>query len=485
MNDKIDDDRRNMIVIWSDVHAGRNPPENRDERGVSPIGYAHLAQFEEFVDDIIARGDVLLVLDCGDVFDNKIVNPTLRDRTFDIYEKLRRNNIGVIIVGGNHDNHHADSDQGCDLNVLDRAQNVIAVRDFMAFNPVLSTKRMTWATQIQPQKITGWFANKIIPKLRDARLGFTFAPYKLYGEIVEQYWRQRDATVKSMDAPTYRSWRRKITPDQIRQYVATILMPELLASLKECDHKLLLGHYNLQNAKNHQYEFALEKSSIEMRSDEMPFTSEMIDTQYDLAVFGHIHLPQEAFGRSNVMHVGSLDRVKFDEREDPKRYLMYNIDTHTWESISTAFDPDHPDNVHARIMDLITITIPDATTDPNEYVINEIMKYGDLKAIDVHIRITISIGDYQRINLPALRDMLGKNTFHYTLEITREQVYDTQDVARTQSKTPSLELSSLFDQFIPKHTAHPQYLLLKDVGKKIMEIAIAKELEESILKEKE
>ena len=117
-------------------------------------------------------------------------------------------------------------------------------------------------------------------------------------------------------------------PDDQRITVSQEILKEFLrtSSQTESDSKVLLAHYYFEGAEvsNDQYP--------ETEMGELEFTSPMIPSTIDLAVFGHIHLHQTRDARGvPVVFPGAIERVDWGEKHGPKGFLSLDPSNMNWK----------------------------------------------------------------------------------------------------------------------------------------------------------
>lgn len=464
---------KNKIVIYSDVHIGNNPVDQRDKYAVSKISWSRLETYEKFLDHLCSRKDVFLIIDAGDFFHSKVINPTIeRYIHLKIFPKLRKAGIGLIIVGGNHDTY-TDSNQGCSIDNLDIEQNCIVVRDYMALNSIFSERRMRWLGRNQLDKINGWFLkaskdDSVIPLLAKYKIGFTFLPFKNINTIIDEYYRQLDPVATAMDHTAFKKLKRDLTYDKLQVFIAERLIPYLTEHLDGCNAKLMIGHYRLGTSS---------QTSI----DECEWLRSMVHAdKYAYVIFGHIHAPSKPFTDNNIMHIGSFDRDRFDEMNDKKQYLILNAETHELEAVSLDYDPIHPDRPHARRMREISITIPHETVDPNTYVLERILKMEGIKDIHLKIFIQIPSADAQRLDIMKIKRETENICASVAIDIQREYTFMGKSVSHDTQKTLQIDIPMLFTEFINSYESDPNIDVLKSIGKKLIDDSLQAEIDASI-----
>jgi len=121
------------------------------------------------------------------------------------------------------------------------------------------------------------------------------------------------------------------------------------------DKKLIVSHFGLQEAITGKIR-GLGEFSIKDFSELQSFL-----------VLGHYHKPQEV--TKNILYVGSPYIVRFDEIDDDKRFILFDTDTLTYESIPT----DYPKYKKVKLDSTSTVDkktiIQDIEENLNKYVI--------------------------------------------------------------------------------------------------------------------
>ena len=152
-------DQRTKIVHTSDIHAGYNPTIKRDTQGLSVLNWDLVYFLVKLITYLIARGDVLLIIDDGDFFDAKGVNATIQRYIHkNIIMPLRKAKIGILFVTGNHDSYSDNEQKASDIDFFDHylEQNCIVVNEWSALNPELSSGNFLWLNGMQENKINAW-----------------------------------------------------------------------------------------------------------------------------------------------------------------------------------------------------------------------------------------------------------------------------------------------------------------------------------------
>jgi len=271
------------IFFIGDTHFGKSYPFkkmydlNISERSLDVInncGKIIQTAIEEEAD---------LVIFLGDLYDRQNISPTIRRIVREnIFVPLNENNIKTIIIGGNHDSIR-NPKRGADIQELSNFSNV--------------------------EVYTG-VQSKIVEN-KGSRIGLVFLPY-IHFDVLVRIAKERNI------------------PAELGQYnydIAQKLFESFIKQiceekLKDCDKRILMGHYYLEGAK------IRETNNPSIIYGEFKFNRQMVQKKYfDLVIFGHVHLQQAMWNDERIIIPGSIDQIDMGERNSKKYYSVYNVDT--------------------------------------------------------------------------------------------------------------------------------------------------------------
>ena len=271
------------IFFIGDTHFGKSYPFkkmydlNISERSLDVInncGKITQTAIEEEAD---------LVIFLGDLYDRQNISPTIRRIVREnIFVPLNENNIKTIIIGGNHDSIR-NPKRGADIQELSNFSNV--------------------------EVYTG-LQSKII-EINGSRLGLVFLPY-IHFDVLVNIAKERNLPVE-LNKHNY-----IIAQKLFEHFIKQICE----GKLKDCDKRILMGHYYLEGAK------IREVNNPSIIYGEFNFTNQMVQKKYfDLVIFGHVHLQQAMWNDERIIIPGSIDQIDLGERNSKKYYSVYDVDT--------------------------------------------------------------------------------------------------------------------------------------------------------------
>lgn len=435
-------------MIISDVHLGSNHPSAKqvNKDGIPFLSWDETYQFERFIKYVIKRGDIFLIIDCGDFFDNKAIrNEILKYIHTNIIALLRNAKIGFISITGNHDCYD-DHNRVSSMEDLDyyRTQNCIVVRKFSC----LTAEGFTWHDGSSENKINAWYDKYIIPKLKEYNIGFSFFPYTHRGIMKDVYFKH----INNISDTKWSDTRKTINDAMLQQMIIDINTKNA-SILSKCTTKFEIGHYGLDGCKKSAID-----TQYKVETGEFKFNYEMTaPNQYDYCFFGHYHHGQEAFAK-NVMHVGSFNYYTFGELEDNKRYIIYDFDKKSIEYVSTINNPDFS----IRKSSKLNIDIPANHGNPTEFVIQEIKKNKDAEG---RFKIVMKglKSDLNRIKTGEINDAIAEDVFYavFDSEPIIEQQVETNQINK---KLDVLDLEYMWNDYIAKHQQDVNFAKIKEFG---------------------
>jgi len=435
------------IIILSDTHLGISSNWKLDDNNISYKTYDGLDKFYMILKMIVERKekyDISLILIAGDFLDNLNIPPIIIIKLFQIFGYLESKNIGVIILGGNHDSS-SNLKKKDQLNIFSLIKNCIIIREYAWINFKTATIKYIRKDIEDPEpKFNTWWKKTILPKIQD--LGLGILPFLSLRAIKDYYFIPYKIDIN-------KNTQINDEQNELEFYFSEeIIKKNIYENIKDCKHKILLGHYQLFNSKLH------EGKNEKLLSRELHFSKKMIQPDFwDFVGFGHIHMPQAIWGTDSkdtlwkIQHIGAINKFHFDERDDHRRYLIYNYDTKKITEISLDYDINNKQEYQVRPMIQEEITIPLGTEFPNEYILNHIFsKYSKELLQDSNIKLIINIylEDTTKLNKKDLRDVIEQHVFYIefiSLNIIRSTY--TEDYSYIKERT-TFDLPQLLSLFL-------------------------------------
>ncbi|MBU4189946.1 MAG: metallophosphoesterase [Candidatus Thermoplasmatota archaeon] len=354
----------NDIIAVADIHEGINFGFNMDvETGISERAidiHKNLVKAAEFAIDNHSK----LFVIAGDLFDRTHISPTYREMIRkDVIEPLGKNNVGIWILAGNHDQPHS-SKKGTSIDDFRGYPHVSVYRGPSVEEIVIDNKKVRCL-------IMPYMHPDSIALIVKEKIGKDVPPEQMFtaGQKLIKNWLKE-----------------KSEPD--------------------ADYKILFAHYYVEGAK------IRETTYPEILPGEFSFTKDMIPDNLDIAVFGHIHLHQSMgkIGNTEVVYTGAVERIDWGEREDPKGFISLSVKEKKW------------DFVKLPVRDMIKINVdikPDE--EPNERILKSIP---DASRKMIRLEITLPEGFRARVSDDKINEKL-KNAFYYDIrwiETTKEKI---------------------------------------------------------------
>ena len=198
------------LYFIGDTHFGRKYSYLVDyELNISKRNLDVIDNCEDIVKDAISnKADYVIFL--GDVYDRKIISPTIRKIVRKrIFTPLHKANIPVLIIGGNHDSSRSPK-RGVDLEDLSSYPNVEVITSF---------------------------EEKIL-ELNGKKIGILCLPFIHYDILVSM------AQENGYDIPEDLN-----THSTAQTIVQTYISQMCEGPLRDCDSRILIGHYYLKGSK--------------------------------------------------------------------------------------------------------------------------------------------------------------------------------------------------------------------------------------------
>ncbi len=401
------------LYFIGDTHFGRKYSFLQDyELNISRRNFDVINNCEKIVEDAISNNaDYVIFL--GDVYDRKIISPTIRKivrkRIFDL---LLKANIPVLIIGGNHDSSR-NPRRGVDLEDLTSYPNVDVVTQY---------------------------EEKIIES-KGKKIGVLCLPFIHY-EILLALAQREGYPISEKDQT------HSIAQTIVETYISNMCEEDL----KECDYRILIGHYYLKGSKFR------ETSNPNQIYGEFQLNQQMIQKKnFDLVMFGHVHLKQTLYDDDRIVVLGSSDRIHMGERDSKKFYAIYEPEKDNLEF----------KEIDCRTLLKLEIEIPKETKDFTQYVIQKLPEQIVIEDAVCQITVKYTRGKHIYIDRRAIADyFLG--SFHVTINYIEQSDEDLQHL-----REANLAPSSLFEDFLTqKYQDNEYYTELLNVGSELIETQI-------------
>jgi len=399
-----------IIYFIGDTHFGKSYPFLRDyELNISKRNLDVIANSETIVNSAIEdKADLVIFL--GDVYERKIISPTIRKIVREkIFIPLYEANIPVIIIGGNHDSAR-NPKRGVDIQELSNFPNVQVYTEFKAD----------------------------IKEYNGKKIGLLLLPFNHF-DVLADLVRDSGITIPKGEHNYL------IAQKSIQSYIKQICE----TTLKDCDTRILIGHYYLDGAK------IRETNNPDMIYGEFKFTKQMVQKElFDLVIFGHVHLKQEMWNDNRIIIPGSIDRLDLGERDSDKFYVIYEVET----------DDLTFKNLESRKLFKIDIEIPHNTDDFTQYIVNLLPKSEQIH--DALCKVSIRHPKGEGIKIDKNKIEAHFKECYYSEVFYSEAPSEDQPYLREVNLDPK----SLFNDYLnQKYGEHEYYNELKRRGRDLLE----------------
>ncbi len=398
------------LYFIGDTHFGRKYSYLQDyELNISKRNLDVINNCEKIVEDAIAnKADHVIFL--GDVYDRKIISPTIRKIVRKrIFDPLLNANIPVLIIGGNHDSSR-NPRRGVDLEDLTSYPNVEVVTDYEGI---------------------------IIPS-SGRKIGILCLPFIHY-EILLSLAQREGYPISEKDHT------HAIAQTIVETYIRNMCDNDL----KECDHRILIGHYYLKGSKFR------ETTNPTTIIGEFPINEQMIQKKFfDLVMFGHVHLKQTLYNDDRIVVLGSTDRIHMGERDSKKYYAIYQPEENNLEF----------KEIECRKLLKIEIEVPKSTQNVTSYILDNAPKLDDVKDAVCQVSVKYTKAKHAYIDKNAI-DAYFSESFYTTVQYIEQSEDDLQHL-----REANLSPSSLFEDFLTqKYHDHEYYKELLNVGYELID----------------
>ncbi|MFX1501413.1 MAG: AAA family ATPase [Promethearchaeota archaeon] len=398
------------IFFIGDTHFGKSYPFKRiydlniSERNLDVVNIC-----EKIVNSAIQeKADFMIFL--GDLYDRQNISPTMRKIVREhIFIPLNKNNIETIIVGGNHDSIR-NPKRGADIQELANFSNVDVYT-----------------------KIT----SKIL-EINGLKIGLIILPYIHYDVLVD--------FAKEKNLPIDQEQHNYIIAQHIfENYIRQISE----GSLKNCDKRILIGHYYLDGAR------IRETNNPSMIYGKFKFNKQMIQKPlFNLVIFGHVHLRQSMWNDERIVIPGSIDQIDIGERNTEKFYCVYSVETDDLAYRSTEC------RTHIKK----EIEIPDKHEDLTNYILNNLPDNESIRDSICKIIIQYPKGKEVKIDKSRVEEYF-KESFHTDINYKEQPKKESADLREV-----NLDPKSLYQDFLSqKYSNHSNYKDLEEIGLDLLE----------------
>ncbi|MFX1477957.1 MAG: AAA family ATPase, partial [Promethearchaeota archaeon] len=401
------------IYFIGDTHFGKSYPYRKDySLNISERNLDVIDNCEKIILSAIKdQADYVIFL--GDLYDRKMISPTIRKIVREkIFVPLNKHNINTIIIGGNHDSVRSPK-RGVDIQELSSFSNVEVY------------------TNLHSQVI----------ERNGTKLGFIFLPYIRFEVLVNV------AKEKGLlpDAESTGKDDYILAQTILEQYIKNICENKL----KNCDKRILMGHYYLDGAK------IRETNNPSAIYGEFKFTKSMIQKDhFDLVIFGHLHLQQTVWDNERIIIPGSVDRIDFGERDSNKFYCTYDV-----EDDLLGFH-----EIECRTLLKETIEIPDDTADLTQYILEHLPKKEEIN--NSVCKISIIHPKAQEIKIDK-KQIEGYFQIAFYADISYSEKA-TEELKKLREV--NLDPLSLYHQFLDQHYKDNHfYKDLKEIGTDLLQ----------------
>ncbi|MHA1454234.1 MAG: AAA family ATPase, partial [Promethearchaeota archaeon] len=393
-----------------DTHFGRKYSYLLDyELNISKRNLDVIDNCEKIVKDAITNKAKYIIF-LGDVYDRKIISPTIRKIVRKrLFDPLLKAKTPVLIIGGNHDSSRSPK-RGVDLEDLSSYPNV--------------------------EVITG-FKEKIIES-NGKKIGLLCLPFIHYDILVSM------AQENGYEIPEDLN-----THSTAQTIVQTYISQMCEGTLKDCDYRILIGHYYLKGSKFR------ETSNPTPIYGEFQLNQQMIQKQYfDLVMFGHVHLKQNLYEDDRIVVLGSSDRIHMGERDSKKYYAIYEPEEDNLEF----------NEIKCRTLLKIEVEVPKATKDLTEYVLQKLPSQKVVKNAVCQVSVKYTRGKQGQINKNEIEQHFS-SSFYTTISYLEQSEEELQHL-----REANLAPLSLFENFLEqKYHQSDHYDELLNIGSELID----------------
>ncbi len=398
------------IFFIGDTHFGKSYPFKRMyELNISERSLDVINNCGKIIKTVIEE-EADLVIFLGDLYDRQNISPTIRRLVREtIFVPLNEHNIKTIIIGGNHDSIR-NPKRGADIQELSNFSNV--------------------------EVFTG-VQSKIVEN-KGSRIGLVFLPY-IHFDVLVNIAKERNIPVE-LGQHNY---------DIAQKLFESFIKQICEEKLKDCDKRILMGHYYLEGAK------IRETNNPSIIYGEFKFNKQMVQKKYfDLVIFGHVHLQQTMWDDERIIIPGSIDQIDMGERDSKKNYCVYDVDTDKLEYRKV----EYRNHVKAEI------EISDNSDDLTQHILENLPPKSDVK--DCVCKITIHHPKGTEVQIDK-----GKVDHHFIDSFYTDISYKEKTEKEPEGlREVNLDPKSLYQDLLSqKYQDHTSYNDLKAIGLDLLE----------------
>lgn len=350
------------ILHFADLHLGIERYGHISSEGLSTRFEDFLSVLDEVV-DFALKGDIDLVLFCGDAYKNQHPDPT-QQREFAKRIARIAKKIPIFLLIGNHDLPHALG-KAATTEIFDALslENVIVARRPDIY--LISTKR--------------------------GNLQILALPWARQSALLEKE-EAKDLTIDQI----YAKLQEKLT-DIIRGLTLR-LNPEIPA--------ILAGHFSLDTAKpGSERTMLLGKEPVLLQSN-------IANPIFSYIALGHIHNQQVLSYYPPIVYSGSLERLDFSDERSEKGFYIAEIDR---KETKFSFHP-----VKARRFLTLKFSIEKDEVNPMEVVLRKILAWKkEIEGAIVRVQIDLPSSEI-KIDTKEIRRALSQAYFVLPINIKTE-----------------------------------------------------------------
>jgi exonuclease SbcD len=360
------------LLHTADVHLGFKTHGRRDpETGLN----TRLLDVQASLDTVVQRAldaDVDAFLFCGDAYHTADPTPTQQKIFVQCLRPLAEADIPIVLIVGNHD-HPVTFGRASSLDIFDHVTGEVHCYRKPAPNvQVIDTK--SGPLQLIPLP---WPIRSQILAKDEYR---TMSPDELRQFIEEHYvtYVQRRTTEIRGEEPG-------VTPDGTER----VLSPDVPT--------VLAGHVTVQGAA-----LAGSEHTTTIASEPTFTVGQLAVRPIDYVALGHVHRPQDRNedGHPPVVYAGSIERVTFNEADEPKGFQLVDIDPSRDPVTHTTFV-----ETPARPFVAVQVDVRDAD-EPTERILAAIQDRDVTDAI-VRVRYRVEEEQVAQVDQARIREALA------------------------------------------------------------------------------
>jgi exonuclease SbcD len=373
------------ILHTADIHIGYSTHGKDDaERGMN----SRWIDFEKcfkFMVDYALKEDIDLFLFCGDAYRDASPSPTEQRIFAQAIRPLLDKHIPIVMLIGNHD-FPVSFGKASSINIFGELSNCVhlfekpEVKDIDTKSGKIRIVGMPWANRSR------LFAREEFAKL---------TTQELRDKMLEIYTGMID-----------------IEATRIRE--ERLSYPAILAM-----------HAHIDGAELTE---GSEKRLVESRDIVIPL-SQVARPEFSYVALGHFHRHQDLNAKSEppVVYSGSIERISFNELNQPKGFVLVEIDEKkraTYKHIQTP----------ARQMVAIDVDVR-FSDNPFEKVVEKIDKT-DFKDAIVRVRIKCTAEQKRELNFGKIRDRLKEAFIVSEVKIESDEVKSDKSEIKLEYLAP-------------------------------------------------